>query len=293
MEATARAASVQDWHIFALNARTEIAALGHHGALPECSTLVERGSDNTDTARTGAPIGVQTWDWHFELADSWHTQSVRGNEHSYVGLTEYGILSKIGLNSAGVGLLINILAHECDSAAGVPVHLLSAEILGRAGSVGEAMDILRDAPIASSSAFTLLDDSAMVCAEVSPVQVAELTPPSDTAFLAHTNHFLDSRNREQATAEPYIADSVDRWNLLAYRHRVRTEPVTDIGDLVASLHSGQGEPLLCRRPEESADFGHNWSTLATVTIEPAARRMRVLAGMPTDTSSNAWRELRP
>jgi hypothetical protein len=293
MDAVARAASVQEWQIYALNARTEIAAQGQHGVVPECSTLVELVRNDDTDALTHTPIGAQTWDWHHELAHSWHTQSVHGTEHSYVGLTEYGIVSKIGLNSAGVGVLFNILAHQHDSTAGIPMHLLSADILGNAGSVEDAVDILRSAPIASSSAFTVLDNTTMACAEVSPAGVAELQPSSNSAFIAHTNHFLDARNRELAKDEAYILDSVDRWNLLAQRHHARSGPISDIDDVVASLRSGEGEPLLCRAPDPSAGFGENWTTLATVTIEPAARRMQVLAGMPTDAGSRAWIELTP
>src|SRR5690242_9452971 len=49
--------------IAALNARTELLAAGRG----ECSTIACLGNATVD----GEPIGIQTWDWHDDLAGCW------------------------------------------------------------------------------------------------------------------------------------------------------------------------------------------------------------------------------
>src|SRR5690606_27234530 len=69
--------------LVALNARTEILALAGRGS-SECTTLT--------TNFGGHRYGIQTWDWHVELNQFWHTQEVVGPGYTYAGLTENGIL---------------------------------------------------------------------------------------------------------------------------------------------------------------------------------------------------------
>lgn len=113
MAGVAEGAGVLFWTIAALNARTEILAEAGAPRAGECSTLVHSGTRTT---------GGQCWDWHEELAAAWHIQTVSGGTRNVAGITEYGILAKIGVNDAGVGVLFNILGHWDDAATGVPVH---------------------------------------------------------------------------------------------------------------------------------------------------------------------------
>ncbi|NKX52497.1 penicillin acyltransferase, partial [Arthrobacter deserti] len=103
IEGTARGAGLEDWQVAALNARTEILALGRHARPRECSTII---------ANRQAPFSMQTWDWHVELANAWHLQAVTTGSRAFVGLTEYGTLGKIGFNDAGVGVHLNVLGHR-------------------------------------------------------------------------------------------------------------------------------------------------------------------------------------
>ncbi|MFC9551421.1 C45 family autoproteolytic acyltransferase/hydrolase [Rhodococcus sp. NPDC056960] len=276
----AAGAGLEAWQVMALNGRTEILAQATGTRPGECSTLAYTG-----TGPLHAPFGVQTWDWHQELDPYWHTHEVSGTRHSFVGLTEHGILGKIGMNSAGLGVFFNILSHRDDAPAGVPVHLLSAAVLGEAGSVEEALDLLRSAPIATSGALTLLDAHSVVCAEVSPAGVATLRPTE--RFLAHTNHFLDPANAEREKRGLYEPDSQDRYGLIASRVRRYAEP-TEADHLVEYLYSDPGQPQLCCVPAPDAVFGQRWATLATVLLEPGRRRVRVLAGTPIDARRRPW-----
>lgn len=276
----AAGSGLETWQVMALNGRTEILSQAR-AVQPECSTIAVVPSAAT-------PFGVQTWDWHQELDPFWHTQTVHGTRHSYVGLTEQGILGKIGINSAGLGLFFNILGHRDDAPGGVPVHVLAAAVLGEAATVDEALDLLRGAPIRTSGAFTLVDTTSGVCAELSPVGIAVLHPTD--GYLPHTNHFLDPGNAEREKPGLYEPDSQDRHALITSRLAGYPAPA-QADDLLRYLNSEPGEPRLCCVPDPGAAFGDRWVTLATVLLDPAQRGARILAGSPRQAGSRRWTAL--
>ncbi|MBI0538775.1 hypothetical protein D9599_24775 [Roseomonas sp. KE2513] len=183
MDGIASEAGVDPWQIAALNARTELLGMATNGAPGECSTLIYAPVGRS-TERTTTPFGVQTWDWNEELNDYWHTQAVRGYVHDYVGITEHGILGKIGVNSAGLGLFLNILAQQDDGVGGIPVHLLAATILEEAATVEQAIELARATPIRSSTALTVVDRQRAVSIELSPSGVFEVGPSNGLVRLA-------------------------------------------------------------------------------------------------------------
>ena len=143
MAGIAAGAGLAEWEVGALNARSELLALGDQrllaaGLLPgeglsECSTLV-RLDARAAPGRSAGPISAQTWDWHTPLADHWFCWSLRlpGGRVVHT-LTEYGIVGKIGVaagaaSSAGaVSVHFNALRHRADTGTGgVPVHVVAA-----------------------------------------------------------------------------------------------------------------------------------------------------------------------
>ena len=282
----ASGAGVEPWHVTALNARTEILSQSTHTGGGECSTLayIPRYTELT-APELATPVGIQTWDWHQELDAYWHTQSVRGTKSSFVGLSEHGILGKIGINSNGLGVLINILGHRDDAPTGIPVHILAAAVLGTAGSVDEALELLRSAPIGTSSALTLLDSTTAVCAELSPLGVAAVT--SQNGFLPHTNHFLDTKSAVREKTELYEPDTHGRFNLLTSRVRRYAKPASP-ENLVEYLYSDTDQPHLSCYPDPEAKFGARWKTLATIILDPVNRNARILDGTPIESRQKQW-----
>ena len=277
IEGIAAGSGLQTWQLMALNGRTEILSQAR-SVQPECSTVAV-------APRSDAPFGVQTWDWHSELDPYWHTQTVGGTRFGFVGLTEHGVLGKIGMNSAGLGLFFNILGHHADEPGGVPVHVLAAAVLGDAATVDEAVELLRGAPVRTSGAFTLIDTETAACAELSPVGVPVLRPVDGN--LPHTNHFLHPTNARGEKPGLYEPDSQDRHALILSRLRANPAP-TRADDLLECLHSEPGQPRLCCVPAPDAVFGDRWATLATVLLEPAERTARVLAGSPLQAHDGHW-----
>jgi len=264
--------------VMALNARTEVFALAGGSSLTECSTLVQmRGA-------AGSAIAAQTWDWHEELADGWHVQTVRGDEHDFVGLSEFGMLAKIGVNSASLGTHFNLLRHESDGPGGyddqaasprgsVPVHLLARAILGGTSTVAEAVELIRSAPIAASTVITVVTPDEAACVEMSPAGVG-VVEPSD-GWLVHTNHFLDPRLAEGEAVTQVVTTTFEREDLLRSRVKAVAGPL-EVEQLVALLcaHDEDGVPV-CRHPEAGAEHGYRSETLATVALDPERRQARI------------------
>jgi len=281
MSGTADGAGVESWQIAALNGRTEILSQALGTRPGECSTIGRKGSH---------VFGVQTWDWHEELDPYWHLQSVAGPARSFVGLTEHGMLGKIGMNDAGVSVFLNILGHQDDRPAGVPVHLVAAEVLANAGSVAEAVDIVCSAGATTSTALTLMDEASAVTAEIGPGAAVLIQPENGT--LAHTNHFLDAGLA--AGEKPGLYDPDSQQRLALVQSRLDEGPLPgSVDEIVPFLYSGPGEPGLCCVPAPEAAFGSRWATLATITMENRKREMRVANGTPLDARGQEWLALTP
>ncbi|WP_055599892.1 C45 family autoproteolytic acyltransferase/hydolase [Streptomyces aureus] len=291
MEGVAEGAGMPFWTIAALNARTEILAEAGAPRAGECSTLVRGGPGTT---------GGQCWDWHRELADAWHLQTVTGDAQAFAGITEHGILAKIGVNEAGVGVLFNILGHADDAATGVPVHLVARQVLGTAGSFAEAVGVLTGAPVSASTVITVVTADRAASVELAPAGSA-VVAPDDRGWLVRTNHFLapalaagESRGRR----EP---ETYDRHRLLAERVLTHdgwrgTEasggPALGPDALVRLLtaHRDDGAEVCCHAPAEGR-LGSRWATLATVAVDPAERCLRVHDGGPCSAGPETWMPL--
>ncbi|MCF2533978.1 C45 family autoproteolytic acyltransferase/hydolase [Yinghuangia soli] len=286
IEGIAEGAALEPWRIAALNARTEILARSTTVPPGECTTLVRRrAADAPGGPRT---FGVQTWDWHVELRAYWHTLEARGGRHDFVGITEHGILGKIGVNSAGLALHFNILGHVRDGIGGIPMHVLAAVVLEEAGSVAEALEIIRSAPIASSGSFALFDPAEAVLLDLSPDGVFPIEP--EDGLLVRTNHFLTPVPAAAEKTWLYQPDSGERRDFVRARLAGRGAPESP-GDLFGHLVTAPGEPPVTCLPDMALPLGQRWASLATVALEPAARTARILDGTPADADSRTWRTL--
>jgi isopenicillin-N N-acyltransferase like protein len=308
LDAYAAASGLEPWRLHALNARTELLAAAGAASRGECSTVAS-------TPPAGQPIGAQTWDWHRELAGGWAVLEYPQAARPFVTLTEAGLLAKIGINSAGVGVLFNILSHTSDTGiGGVPVHAVARRILDSADSVEAGIEILRSAPLSASSCFTLLDPTRVACLEASPAGVAELPP---ARWIVHTNHFQDPGLAASALPVAPESDSLPRQDvLLARSARADSEPAAPFGDSAEGdpaegfgnstesvgnsaegladllcVHEADGAAVCCH-PASTAPLGSNWQTLATVALQPAGRRMSVLSGGPCGRGEQSWLRFR-
>ncbi|WP_209323985.1 C45 family autoproteolytic acyltransferase/hydolase [Brevibacterium renqingii] len=301
VEAVAAGAGIETTELMEIIARTEIMTQAE-AAQTECSTL--------SSTCPGASVAAQNWDWAADFSTLWHINDVGAvpGQHRHVGIAEYGMLGKIGLNEAGVGVLLNILKHTDDGPGGVPIHMILDRVLCEADSLNEALEIIHSAPTSSSSIITVITAEAAVQVEIAAGAKRERRAGAD-GFLIHTNHFLhpdlldgalelrpDSTSRarhrhlEEAVAR-FEAERVGADRAADARNEaapadggadaLSAAPVT-IGDLTKLLTSGPEEAPVCCTPAPDAAYGDRSATLATVRIDPGRLQIDLAPGSPAE-----------
>lgn len=273
--------------IAAINARTEILVAANPTGVSECSSVVAVPPD-------GAPFAVQTWDWYDAMSDGWfHWRIERPDGHVVETVTEYGMLAKIGVNSHGVGVMLNMLHHAHDAArvaggtVGHPVHLLSRSILDEARSLDDAARIVT-APTSASTSLTVLDRAGQGATfELFPHGLGgrDTGGPGrlDThdGLLVRTNSFV-SPEGEAGCLAATISDSstTRRDKLLA---AFADGPPTSADDVIKAMtdHEPEGQVGgICCHPDRSMDPVLWHRTLATVAIDVEQSRLDVRADGP-------------
>lgn len=278
IEGIARGAGLPSSRIAAINARTEI--------LGECSRRM-RGECSTFLTLSSSPAGsyaAQTWDWHDHLAGNWLVWTIElpGRRVLHT-LTEYGILGKVGISSAGVAVLLNILHHRADGGGiGVPVHVVARRILESSADLNDALAIATAADVTASTSLTLVgwdrEECSGVCVELFPGGPGVLVPDEQGIFV-RTNHFL-SPQAVAGDLEPAVGpDTFLRFDVL--RRRLAAKRPTSASDCFALLRSHYGGAgAICAHPADDAPIGSRYSTLATSVFDFGAGEMTVLAGGP-------------
>lgn len=173
IEGIADGAGLEPFWVYALNARSEMMSLD----IPECTVMCspEKG------------LMGQNWDFlEFFEPLIFLLNVEHGSGHRILTMTEPGIVAKIGLSSAGVGVCLNLLMAP-RSTDGVPIHVVLREVL-EAESYDQALARTRASGIGKSG-------NVMVCSadgrgnnfEFGGDQVDERD--LGTSFV-HTNHCL-------------------------------------------------------------------------------------------------------
>jgi isopenicillin-N N-acyltransferase-like protein len=268
--------------IAALNARTELLAIAGPPSASECSTVVALPPGQ-------APVAVQTWDWYDAMADNWLLWRFEHADGRVVEtLTEYGVLGKIGVSTAGVGVHLNLLRHTEDvrDDVGFPVHLLCRRILDTAVGHDDAVAAASAAPVSASSAVTVVDrgdrgdrgdrQGRAVSVELFPGGPG-LLPPED-GVLVRTNHFVTAEGRDGCQADSIGPGSeIRRKKLLAaFADHAPSGPE----EVRAAMLDHDDVGGVCAHPEPALPRPLQHATLATVTLDTQAGRVEATPGGP-------------
>jgi isopenicillin-N N-acyltransferase like protein len=175
IEAIAEGADIDPLWIYALNARSELLSVqGTH----ECTTLHANGS----------PFIGQNWDWEKGLEAEIILKHVEYPDgHRVLTLTEPGILGKIGLNNAGVGVCFNFLSAN-KPAKGLPTHLLLRALLD-SRSWSSALATLERAG-SGRTANIMIANSEGDCIDVEFDGLSSHKVAPGQRLTVHTNHYV-------------------------------------------------------------------------------------------------------
>ncbi|KAH7137529.1 acyl-coenzyme A:6-aminopenicillanic-acid-acyltransferase [Dactylonectria estremocensis] len=263
--------------ILALNLRSEILLTAYADG---CTSLSQR-------TNSGTMVLSENWDWMYEVRETVVFLRVTGAGSGTMTihmLTEAGIVGKIGMNSAGVGICMNAIRCTIKDPARMPVHIMMRRILQYAHSFDEAKSILNKYGLASSVNFMIADKNGHFGDfECTPIEIFLIQPlPSpEGPFITHTNHlYSDVRNR--------VKDSPAKHSFTR-QSRIIELTLTDgekgveasFDSIRARLSDEQGYPLsICRgRPDESME-AH--PTLACCMMDLTSGKARFLLGRPCE-----------
>lgn len=285
-EGWADGAGLEVWELAVVAARTEIlAAAPRKAGSHECSTAVYA------PAGAAAPQTMQTWDWHDDLTpEGLLLELSPAPGRTTKTFTEFGTAAKIGVNSAGLGLHFNILAHASDNdSAGVPVHAIARRILDEASTIEEAIAIASSATVSASTVYTVFTaaDTARraVSIEVSPAGTAVVDAAGD-GWLLHTNHFLD----------PELAanDGIDAEALSSERMAHLGQVSPELAGLGVRERAGRfcgtagSSAVVCFHPDAAVPLHEQWRTLLTISVDTANCVLEYAAGNPAEAARSGF-----
>jgi len=257
--ALADAAGIDPLWIFAVNARSEITELGNN----ECTAAFFPQS---------GMLG-QTWDWFAPLEKLIAVIQIELDEdHKVLMMTEPGIIGKIGINTAGLGVCLNFLI-DPQTRRGLPIHILMRAILD-SGSLPEAKTRISEAG-AGRSGNLLVGAAEGEALAVEFRADASYELADDNGVYLHTNHYrgCDLRTgtpEQRANSEQRLA----RAGALAaasdeYSHQTMNELLSDCA---------HAEHPICSSYREHPGIPALLGTICTLIMDLPGRKLSLRRG---------------
>jgi len=182
--------------IYAINSRTE---LRPRAGILECTSVgIHKGFSGT-----GGVLLAQNWDWWNTFRGKTHLVRIHpDNAPRMATVIEPGMLSKFGMNEAGVGVCLNFLDTEQVNPHGLPVHILLRLILESDSLDAAYHHVLKPLPRAASANYLIADAKDHIATfEATPDHIftlvedglmnADLYPrdAEGTKFVSHANSY--------------------------------------------------------------------------------------------------------
>ncbi len=249
------------------------------------------------SVRNGHVLMGQNWDWIPEIKGVFLKMSF-ANGLGVVCFTEAGVVGgKIGLNSKGLGLLINGLVSSQDDSSRLssPFHVRCWKVL-RSNSIRQASSVLTRTDRSCSANFIIGQQGnngkgSIVDIECAPTTECTLHPQN--GIIAHANHFL---NPSELGIEQVLDD--ERLSTLHRYDKIQAMLVekTSAGRKL-SLNAAQemlrdhdGKPeSVCRHANPAFPLDDRYETVVSVIMDLAERKLWGTMGSPCQ---NEYQSLR-
>lgn len=208
---------------------------------------------------------AQTWDWNGEQRAACVLLRIEApGEPTVLTMTEAGLLAKIGVNSEGVGVCLNLLrSHSDGQAPGMPVHVALRQAL-QSSSYAEARAVVMRFAAGGSSCVTVAQ-AGVRAANLELTPNANAVIEDHEGLLAHSNHCLDPATCVDECPQDPMSTSLERLDratvlLAGQRGRI------DLAAMQALLRDHDGEPrCICRHPDaQLPPFGRSESVCGII-----------------------------
>jgi len=232
---------------------------------------------------------AQNWDWIPQVEGVFlKIRPTTGPD--VLCFTEAGVVGgKIGLNSAGIGLLINGLISNKDDWERLkkPFHVRCSEILG-SKTLSQAISRITRGERSCSANFLIGQQTGLGAGKIVDIESA---PEATGAFspedgvLAHTNHFL---NPEQLGVKQVLDEerrsTLHRFaritQLLRERRRNGNVSMTKAEEMLRD-HNGKPESV-CRHENPSFPTDERYRTVVSVVMDLYTGQLQTTLGSPCE-----------
>jgi len=265
--ALAKGAQMPTWKIAALNSRTEILHRLNSISIGECTALY----------LPAQRVLGQNWDWMSQSEPLIAILKIeRADGHKILQMTEPGIIGKIGLNSKGLGVCLNIIPGR-QSPVAVPIHIMLRAILD-SDTLQAATDKLSHAAHGSFSNILMADKSGdFVDIELSGTDMA--TVDYGDRLPVHTNHFLSHlKDKPDQPTNPELENSMTRHKR-GTALTMQLDAIAGIPQMQSILTDGDGpQHPICRPYKPRLEF--MVGTVSSVIMDLPSRTLHVTRGSP-------------
>ena len=285
MSGIARGAGVGLRDILAVNVRTEVMYGVAATIKPECTAF---GAQRDLSADHHVVIG-QNWDWRPVCRDACVLLEVeQPGKPSFITFLEAGLVGKMGLNSAGVGMVTNLLLTDLDRGdVGVPFHVILRGILD-SPSLAAAVEAVTRSHRAASANYLIADEAGeMRDLETGPggaETVYVLSPGA--GLLTHANSFLTALGPVRDVGLEKLPDSPARTERI--RTLLAAQGVFGLDALKTILTDHAGYPgSICRHTTEEEHPVERIATNASIIIDLTARQLHLAVSPPCEGTYEA------
>jgi isopenicillin-N N-acyltransferase like protein len=241
-------------------------------------------------SETGHALMAQNWDWIPEVKGLF-LRTENSDAPDVISFTEAGVVGgKIGINSEGLGLLINGLVSNKDdwSRLEKPFHVQCWEML-RSRTLDEALRIISEGKRSCSANFLLgqqngLGKATIINVESAPEAVNKLFP--EDGVIAHTNHFCNpaSVGISQVIDEEWRS-TLTRYDriskLLAARVSRQERLSPEKAKSILKDHDGRPDSL-CRHPNLALAEDDRLKSLVSVVMDLEEKKIWATDGSPCE-----------
>ncbi len=261
--------------VLAMNCRSELMFVAQR---PECSSFALQPSVTAD----GHTYVGQNWDWAPDIAETIAVVLIKQepDKPNVLLLDEAGIVGRMGLNSAGIGLCTNTLIADQGPAEGVPYNVLLRGVLNQRRLDSAIGALIR--PRRAICANYLIGDAA---GQTMDIEIApsgfDYIPPRD-GVITHGNHFAGGRlGLNDRTVEKW-PDSLYRECRLRQLLEVHTPRIT-VEHMQEALRDSFGYPNAISRHAD-ADQGRfdQLQTIASIIVDCNDRECWIAFGPPDE-----------
>jgi isopenicillin-N N-acyltransferase-like protein len=266
MQGLADGAGLDLESIVALNVRTEI-AYGMSTDADGCTAFAWKTPG-------GESFLGQNWDWSPRQIPNVVCLTIEQAPKPTVSMmTEGGIIGKIGMNSAGVGVTMNAIQAPGVSYNKLPVHLAARRALDST-SREEAAKALRKVGVAAAIHMTVADASTgAVGFECTALDIVEM-PMDRDGICTHSNHLVEEH---KVRGTSFLDDSAFRLNRIQELTRGIDTPTME--NLSEMLKDEENYPAAICRDVGVTD---GLQTIFSIVMDLKHGVARVKLGRPTE-----------